>query len=103
MWDCPACGKRHRKQEALERCKARARRREVLEKKRRIDAARRLANRKRESESAYIRRRYCGFEGAPAVRVAAELNREYPPREDGKKWTWFEVLQEHISHMNWPF
>ena len=102
MYECESHKLGHRTEEARNACVKKAERRAQREAKKAEDIARREANLERESVSDYIKRRFC-VEGVRPQNVAVSLQREYPPRADGKKWSWVHVVQEHAeNHIKWP-
>ena len=100
MIECPACGRSHRTEEIVARCAARLQRKLQRAEKMAADEQRRADNKARESARDFISREYCR-EAISCEKVAAHLNKDYPPRPDGKKWHWTDVLAVHCEHLNW--
>ena len=100
VFKCESHVRGHRSEEAATACGLRRERRLARLEKREQDSERRVVNQRRESETEFIRRRYCR-DGELPERVAASLNRDYPRRDD-RPWSWADVIAVHAEHLNWP-
>jgi hypothetical protein len=95
--ECEVCGKSHRTEDALEKCKARAERALLRVAKKSFESDRRRANLEAESVRDYVFRRL--KEGGAWVNVVAGLKRDYPPPtlynlpNVGEKWD--------VAHVGW--
>ena len=102
MIECPHCEKRHRDEEAVEKCKARKERREAREQAKKDDAKRRWKNLEDlpvEDLIAEEMRKGQSFDYRTGLygpmhweRIVASLNRDYPPPPHGK-WTIWDVVR----------
>jgi hypothetical protein len=108
MIACEFCGRSHRTEEQIGKCKLRAQKKtEALEKKRR-DHERRLHNQEKYPPAQVIvealRGPYKGGRILPGsfAKAVAVLNRDYPPPPGKAKWTLMDAVELDNRRLNWP-
>jgi len=97
--DCEFCGKRHRTEEQIAKCKARAERAVALANKRETERLRREHNLEKIPVSSLVRQMR-RFAGEPYEKIVARLKKDYPPPYD--TWGVYEVVEEYAKLLNWP-
>jgi hypothetical protein len=105
---CGTCGRTHRVEAQVGKCKLRAQKKEeALEKKRR-DHERRLRNQATKPEAEVIVEALRGPYKAGRVlpgsfaKAVAVLNRDYPPPPGKAKWTVVDAVELDNRRLTWP-
>lgn len=99
MIQCETCGKRHKTEALVEKCKAKAERAAALHAKREAERERREKNLERESPHELVGRMR-RYEGQPYEKIVAALKKDYPPPYN--TWGVYEVVVEYATMLNWP-
>lgn len=99
MIECESCGKRHRTQEGVARCRERAERTAARLEKRVQDYERRVQNWSTEPPPQFIRRRL--RDGVNFDRVVSDLNKDYPPPEGEDRWSLWNVVYTDSERFDW--
>jgi hypothetical protein len=107
---CGTCGRTHRTEEAIEKCKARAVKKEAALEKKREDAERRLRNQEAKPPAEVIleslRGSYSRGRISPGSfwRALSTLNKDYPPPPGKKEWTLVDVVElDNRRLVGWPY
>lgn len=108
MIECPACGKQHRTEKALEACVKRHAKRKEREDRLAADTARREANAARVPPRDFLREKMMvnniyKDETPMLSTLVSKLNKDYPPPEGKYKWELIDVVKLWVSKLNWPF
>ncbi len=98
--NCESCGRTHRDQAQIEKCKTRKEKADIRAAKHAKNQEARASRQEAEPPKMYIIRRR--KEGARWNTIVAELNREYFPPKPGARWSIVEVIDLHSQTLRWP-
>lgn len=99
MIDCDVCGKRHKNEGLIAKCKQRAERAAARAEKINAERERRVNNLVDTpvTDLIYQVRR---LHGQPYEKIVAKLKKDYPPPY--QTWGVYEVITEYAKMLNWP-